>query len=90
MSVLKHNNNLLVLATCIRSRRECGNILRVREREVVQHSDDNFTRIHGYSKYIMLLVQCVFLELTCQLTNGLNVENNSGRVPKRYQVRILI
>jgi len=38
MAVLKHNNNLLVLATCIRSGRECGNILHVRDEQVMRQS----------------------------------------------------
>jgi hypothetical protein len=46
--VLTHTNNLLVLATCIRNARECGNILQVREKRVMRQSDENLKRIHGY------------------------------------------
>ena len=50
---VKNNNNLLVLTTCIRSRRGCGNILHVREKQVMGQSDENLIRFHGYIKNIM-------------------------------------
>jgi hypothetical protein len=46
--VLKHTNNLLVLAICIRNARECGNILQVREKQVMRQSNENLKRIYGY------------------------------------------
>jgi uncharacterized membrane protein YfbV (UPF0208 family) len=56
ISVTKHTNILLVLATCIRSGREYSNILHIREKLVMQLPDENLTKIREYSKNIMLFV----------------------------------